>query len=204
MTWNLSRAPVTNTRFFVTGASFSQAPPKEMSREGAAGRPGGPVPDRRWLEMTAIVPGMGYRDNGPRVLIFLNRNPYPWLNPRSWGKQEEAERRLQCIFRPVCSTVSRPWCSQVLITHSVSKTKTKEVLTGVRGCVVHTGLSCFYSCVEVHLHHQERPECTFSWVCWPPMTVPKADCRGICAQKRISLKAVVLMATPSTDGHPRQ
>ena len=32
-------------------------------------------------------------------------------------------------------------------------------------------LSCFYSCVEVHLHHQERPECTFSWVCWPPMTV---------------------------------
>ena len=61
VTWNLSRAPVTNTRFFVTGASFSQAPPKEMSREGAAGRPGGPVPDRRWLEMTAIVPGMGYR-----------------------------------------------------------------------------------------------------------------------------------------------
>ena len=57
------------------------------------------------------------------------------------AKQQEAERRLQCIFRPVCSTVSRPWCSQVLITHSVSKTKRKEVLTGVRGCVMHTGLS---------------------------------------------------------------
>ena len=51
-------------------------------------------------------------------------------------KQEEAERRLQCIFTPVCSTVSRPvtrpWCSQVLITHSVSKTKRKEVLIGAR------------------------------------------------------------------------
>ena len=56
-------------------------------------------------------------------------------------KQEEAERRLQCIFTPVCSTVSRPWCSQVLITHSVSKTRRKEVLIGARGCVMHTGLS---------------------------------------------------------------
>ena len=35
--------------------------------------------------------------------------------------------------------------------------------------------SCFYSCVEVHLSYQDRPECTFSWVCWPPMTVPSAS-----------------------------
>ena len=31
--------------------------------------------------------------------------------------------------------------AQVLITHSVSKTKRKEVLIGARGCVMHTGLS---------------------------------------------------------------
>ena len=33
----------------------------EMSREGAAGRPGGPVPDRRWMEMSASISSTGYR-----------------------------------------------------------------------------------------------------------------------------------------------
>ena len=33
----------------------------EMSREGAAGGPGGPVPDRTWMEMSASIPCMGYR-----------------------------------------------------------------------------------------------------------------------------------------------
>ena len=33
----------------------------EMSREGVAGWPGGPVPDRTWMEMSASIPGMGYR-----------------------------------------------------------------------------------------------------------------------------------------------
>ena len=33
----------------------------EMSREGAAGRPGGPVPDRTWLEMSASISSAGYR-----------------------------------------------------------------------------------------------------------------------------------------------
>ena len=36
VTWNLSRAPVTNFRFFVTGPSFSLLL-MEMSRVGAAG-----------------------------------------------------------------------------------------------------------------------------------------------------------------------
>ena len=33
----------------------------EMSREDVAGGPGGPVPDRTWMEMSASIPGMGYR-----------------------------------------------------------------------------------------------------------------------------------------------
>ena len=31
----------------------------EMSREGVAGGPGGPVPDRRWMEMLASFPARG-------------------------------------------------------------------------------------------------------------------------------------------------
>ena len=31
--------------------------------------------------------------------------------------------------------------AQVLITHSVSKTKRREVLIRARGCIIHTGLS---------------------------------------------------------------
>jgi hypothetical protein len=33
----------------------------EMSREGVAGGPGGPVPDRRWMEMSASISSTGYR-----------------------------------------------------------------------------------------------------------------------------------------------
>ena len=33
----------------------------EMSREGVAGGPGGPVPDRRWMEMSASISSAGYR-----------------------------------------------------------------------------------------------------------------------------------------------
>ena len=79
------------------------------------------------------VPSPGPRSPFPSTELFVT------LHTRL--KQEEAERRLQCIFTPVCSTVSRAWCSQVLITHSVSKTKRKEVLIGARGCVMHTALS---------------------------------------------------------------
>ena len=55
-------------------------------------------------------------------------------------KQEEADRRPQCNFRPVCSTVSQPGahrCSKPIL----SKTKRKEVLIGARGYARHTGLS---------------------------------------------------------------
>ena len=33
----------------------------EMSREGAAGGPGGPGPDRTWMEMSASISSAGYR-----------------------------------------------------------------------------------------------------------------------------------------------
>ena len=33
----------------------------EMSREGVAGGPGGPVPDRTWMEMSACISSAGYR-----------------------------------------------------------------------------------------------------------------------------------------------
>ena len=33
----------------------------EMSREGVAGGPGGPVPDRTWMEMSASISSMGYQ-----------------------------------------------------------------------------------------------------------------------------------------------
>ena len=49
-------------------------------------------------------------------------------------------RRLSCNTRTVCGRESRPWCLQVLITHSVSKRR-RDVLIGARGCVIHIGLS---------------------------------------------------------------
>ena len=54
------------------------------------------------------------------------------------------------------------------VTQSVSKTKTKEV-----GCVLHTSLSdlFLFMCQSAS---PDRPDCSFSWVCWPPMTVPPA------------------------------
>ena len=33
----------------------------EMSREGVAGWPGGPVPDRTWMEMSASISSMEYQ-----------------------------------------------------------------------------------------------------------------------------------------------
>ena len=39
--------------------------------------------------------------------------------------------------------------------------------------------SCFYSYVEVYLSYQDRPDCTFSWVCWPPVAVHLASNRLI-------------------------
>ena len=33
----------------------------EMSREGVAGGPGGPVPDRTWMEMSASISSMRYQ-----------------------------------------------------------------------------------------------------------------------------------------------
>ena len=56
------------------------------------------------------------------------------------------------------------------ITHSVSRTKRKEVLIGVRGCVVHTGLSELFllMCRSVPVLSRNKPECTFAWMCWSP------------------------------------
>ena len=45
----------------IFGPFFWEAPTKEMPREGDAGRPGGPVPGRRWMEMSASISSTGYR-----------------------------------------------------------------------------------------------------------------------------------------------
>ena len=45
----MSRGPGQNLKILSRDLAFRRLPLMEMSREGAAGRPGGPVPDRTWL-----------------------------------------------------------------------------------------------------------------------------------------------------------
>ena len=53
--------PGQNLKILSRDLAFRRPPLMEMSREGVAGGPGGPVPDRRWMEMSASISSTGYR-----------------------------------------------------------------------------------------------------------------------------------------------